>query len=302
MTVKHHVVTEQEANQRIDALLAKISGHSRQQVQTFIKDGLVKVNDRVIKPSYKCMLKDDVVWQEPEEETYEIKRENIPLDVVHEDDDIIVINKARGMITHPTPSIYQGTLVNALLNYPTSLSNLSGDDRPGIVHRLDKETSGLLVVAKHNQAHENLVDQFKARTVQRKYEAIVHGAIKHHQGIIKAPIGRSPANRQNMTVIDTGREAETHFEVIEQYHNYTHVRCELKTGRTHQIRVHMRHIGHPLVGDLRYGYRRDRQMDGHLLFAQKLSFSHPKTGKWVTYTVQQPTYFSKMLQKLLKSP
>lgn len=300
MSIHRHVITDEEVNKRIDALLAIHTEYSRQKIQSWIKGGVVKVNNRTVKPSYKCVLNDEIVWDEQEEEQEEIKPENIPLQIVYEDDHIIVVNKEKGMLTHPTQTVHTGTLVNALLYHTSSLSNISDEDRPGIVHRLDKDTSGILLIAKTNDAHLHLVNQFKTRLVERKYEAIVHGVLTHDHGIIKAPIGRDPNNRQNMAVVHTGKEAETHFSVIKRYNDFTHVRCELKTGRTHQIRVHMKHIGHPLVGDTKYGYRRAKKMDGHLLFAQKIGFTHPKTNEWMTFTVEYPTQFEKMIQRLEK--
>lgn len=301
MKVHHHVVTEFEARKRIDSILVQLTNKSRQKMQLWIKEGLVNVNGRTVKSSYKCELNDKIVWEEKEEEMKEIIPENIPLDIVYEDEDIIIINKKKGMLTHPAQNTYQNTLVNALLYHTTSLSNLSGGDRLGIVHRLDKDTSGIMVIAKHNDAHEHLVNQFKARTVERKYEAIVHGVVQGDNGIIKAPIGRNPNNRQNMTVIESGKEAETHFSVIKHYNDFTHVKCELKTGRTHQIRVHMKYIGHPLVGDTKYGVRRAKKLDGHLLYAKKIGFVHPTKNEWVTFTVDCPTQFGKYLQRLEKT-
>lgn len=299
MTISRHIATNEDVNKRVDVLLTRLTTYSRQSIQVWIKKGLVKVNGKKVKPSYTCVLNDDITWHEPEEEKLEIIPENIPLQIIYEDNDIIVVNKVVGMLTHPTQTEWSGTLVNALLNYTTSLSNASGEERPGIVHRLDKATSGIMVIAKNNAAHSQLVNQFIDRKVKRQYEAIVHGVIDHNYGIIKAPIGRNPNNRQNMTVINTGKDAETHFTVIKRYNNFTHVRCELKTGRTHQIRVHMQHIGHPLVGDSRYGKQADKTSN-HLLFAQKLGFLHPKTDEWLTFTVECPTHFEKMLQRLNK--
>lgn len=299
MKTNHYIVTEEQNNQRVDRLLTQLTDISRQKIQKWIKEGSVKVNGQTVKPSYKCIENDEITWQEVEE-TYDVRPEKIPLQIVYEDEDLLVVNKEKGMLTHPTETVYEGTLVNALLNHTTSLSTLSGENRPGIVHRLDKDTSGLLIIAKNDEIHNQLINQFKERTVKRIYEAIVHGVVPHDSGIIKAPIGRDPKKRKNMTVIETGKEAETHFTVIERFNDYTYVQCELKTGRTHQIRVHLQYIGHPLVGDLKYGYRRDKQFDGHYLYAKTLSFIHPKKGEKMIFSVESPTYFNKMLQRLQK--
>lgn len=296
MTNFQYKVTKEEAGKRIDVLISSLTGYSRQQGKKLIQKGNVQVNDQKIKPSYRCEIDDEIHWTKSGEKE-EIRRENIPLTILYEDTDIIVVNKARGMIVHPTRTIKQGTLVNGLLNHTSELSNLSGDERPGIVHRLDQDTSGVLVVAKNNKAHEHLVNQFKNRTVKRYYEAIVHGTIKHQSGIIKAPIGRNPNARYNMTVIESGREAETHFKVLKSNEQFTHVKCELKTGRTHQIRVHMRHIGHPLIGDKKYG--KYDLFEHHFLIAQKLTITHPKTGENLSFSVEYPTYFKKVLQKII---
>lgn len=272
---------------------------SRSQIQRWIEDGHVKVNDQPVKPKYKLAV-GDVVTIEPEKpKKIDLVPENIPLDIVYEDDDVIVVNKPQGMVVHPAPGHPDHTLVNALM-YHSPLSTINGEFRPGIVHRIDKDTSGLLMVAKNDMAHRSLAAQLKAKTNEREYVALVHGVIKEDQGTIDAPLGRSPKDRKKQAVVADGRHAVTHFKVLKRYQHYTLVSCRLETGRTHQIRVHMKYIGHPLAGDPLYGPRKTLPGNGQYLHARLLGFKHPRTGKQLTFTAPLPSYFQKMLDKLDK--
>ena len=272
---------------------------SRSQIQRWIEDGHVKVNDQPVKPKYKLAV-GDVVTIEPEKpKKIDLVPENIPLDIVYEDDDVIVVNKPQGMVVHPAPGHPDHTLVNALL-YHSPLSTINGEFRPGIVHRIDKDTSGLLMVAKNDMAHRSLAAQLKAKTNEREYVALVHGVIKEDRGTIDAPLGRSPKDRKKQAVVADGRHAVTHFKVLKRYQHYTLVSCRLATGRTHQIRVHMKYIGHPLAGDPLYGPRKTLPGNGQYLHARLLGFKHPRTGKQLTFTAPLPSYFQKMLDKLDK--
>lgn len=298
---QYYTVREDEVDDRLDKLLVQQdSTVSRQQIQTWIKDQLVTVNDKFVKPNYRCKLNDEIVWEFPVEENAvnSIQAENIPLPILYEDEYLLVINKPKGMLVHPTHKTKKGTLVNALVYHYDTLSTVSGESRPGIVHRLDQQTSGVMVIAKDDTTHIHLSDQFKARTVTRIYEAIVYGVMQHDQGIIKAPIGRHPKNRLKRTVVENGKEAETHFQVLHYFRDYTHVQCQLMTGRTHQIRVHLKYMNHPIVGDEMYTRRKQQFSHGQALFARELSFDHPQTGERLTFSVEQPTYFKNMLEKL----
>ncbi len=238
--------------------------------------------------------------EEPETKTLELRPENIPLDIVYEDDDVIVINKPQGMVVHPAPGHDEHTLVNALL-YHCPLSTINGTFRPGIVHRIDKDTSGLLMVAKNDKAHRSLAKQLKDKTNIREYVALVHGRIAEDEGTINAPIGRSLKDRKKQAVVKDGRNAVTHFEVLKRYRDYTFVKCILETGRTHQIRVHMKYIGHPLVGDPLYGPKKTIKGNGQFLHAGKLGFVHPTTGKLLIFEAPLPKIFQECLEKLDKT-
>lgn len=295
--VYEHVVTGDEENTRIDKLLVMLNGgYSRQQIQTWIKDQNVKVNNKTVKANYKCKRGDVVQWFVPEDALFYIEPEPIPLDIIYEDDDIIVINKPKGMLVHPTEHVQSGTLVNALKHYTDQLSTLSGEERPGIVHRLDQYTSGVLVVCKNNETHANLKDQFKHHLVKRIYEAIVHGEIEFDNGVIQAPIGRDPKNRAKMAVVSSGKDAETHFNVLERMNGYTHVECSLITGRTHQIRVHMQYINHPIVGDILYSPFKTDLIQHQALFAKTLGFVHPRKEEYVEFSVERPQDFENLLK------
>lgn len=291
-----------EEVKRIDAIIAsKLDDVSRSYVVKLIEDGKVKVNGEVV-TSKKLKLKvDDVIVMEmPEPEVLDVLAEDIPIDIVYEDDDLMIINKAVGMVVHPAPGNYTGTLVNALMFHSEKLSSINGIVRPGIVHRIDKDTSGLLMIAKTDHAHKHLAAQLKAHTIKRKYIAIVHGRINEEAGTINAPIARSAKDRLKMAVVQNGgREAVTHFTVIERFKDFTYLECQLETGRTHQIRVHMSYINHPLIGDQTYGKKKPKiKNDGQLLHAKSLGFIHPTTEEYMEFESEAPPLFEKILKKV----
>ena len=296
----HHIVKDEEEYIRLDKLLADLEpDESRSQIQRWILESYVTVNDQQVKSNYKCQLGDEIKWIIPEIKKLSILPEDIPLSIIFEDDDLIVINKPKGMVVHPTEDHQSGTLVNALLYHSKQLSKIAGVDRPGIVHRLDKDTDGLLVVAKTDDIHIALSKQFKEKTVERIYEAIVHGIIPHESGIIDAPIGRDPSHRLRMNVVDEGKDAVTNFQVLQRYNDYSHISCQLETGRTHQIRVHMNYIGHPLVGDPKYKQKNDPlTVTGQALFAKKIGFMHPGTNQPMQFEIEQPHYFQDLLSQI----
>ncbi|WP_288636071.1 RluA family pseudouridine synthase [uncultured Limosilactobacillus sp.] len=286
---------------RIDKVLAhQFNQFSRSHLQKWIEDGNVRVNGQPVKPKYKLAVGDQVVIEPEAPQKVDLTPEKIPLDIVYEDDDVIVVNKPQGMVVHPAPGHPDHTLVNALL-YHSPLSTINGEFRPGIVHRIDKDTSGLLMVAKNDLAHRSLAAQLKAKTNQREYVALVHGVIKQDAGTINAPIGRSKKDRKKQAVVSDGRHAVTHFKVLHRFSHYTLVSCRLETGRTHQIRVHMKSIGHPLAGDPLYGPRKTLPGRGQYLHARLLGFKHPRTGKELVFTAPLPEYFQQMLDKLKKT-
>lgn len=286
---------------RIDKVLAhQFNQFSRSHLQKWIEDGNVRVNGQPVKPKYKLVVGDQVVIEPEAPQKVDLTPEKIPLDIVYEDDDVIVVNKPQGMVVHPAPGHPNHTLVNALL-YHSPLSTINGEFRPGIVHRIDKDTSGLLMVAKNDLAHRSLAAQLKAKTNQREYVALVHGVIKQDAGTINAPIGRSKKDRKKQAVVSDGRHAVTHFKVLHRFRHYTLVSCRLETGRTHQIRVHMKSIGHPLAGDPLYGPRKTLPGRGQYLHARLLGFKHPRTGKELVFTAPLPEYFQQMLDKLKKT-
>lgn len=297
-------VVEEElvGQERVDVYLVNRSKErSRSFIQKIISEGCVTVNGKVVKANAKVKSGDSVVVQLPvAQPTPDILPEDIPLAILYEDADMIVINKARGMVVHPAAGNYQGTLVNALLKHCTDLSGINGEIRPGIVHRLDKDTSGAMVAAKHDQAHINLAEQIKSRTAGRLYWAIVHGNIKEEKGVINAPIGRHATDRKKMAVTFTNsKEAITHFTVVERYSDYTLVACKLLTGRTHQIRVHMAYIGHPVANDPKYGPKTQPfAIDGQALHAKELHLKHPITGEEMTFTAPLPADMENILRIL----
>lgn len=288
-------------NGRLDKVCSEIfSDYSRSQIKQLLDGGNITVNGKIEKAKYKVKSGDVIRLEEPETKTLELRPENIPLDIVYEDDDVIVINKPQGMVVHPAPGHDEHTLVNALL-YHCPLSTINGTFRPGIVHRIDKDTSGLLMVAKNDKAHRSLAKQLKDKTNIREYVALVHGRIAEDEGTINAPIGRSLKDRKKQAVVKDGRNAVTHFEVLKRYRDYTFVKCILETGRTHQIRVHMKYIGHPLVGDPLYGPKKTIKGNGQFLHAGKLGFVHPTTGKLLIFEAPLPKIFQECLEKLDKT-
>ena len=293
-----YVITDQTG--RIDKVLTSLEPEiTRSQLKNLINDGHVTVNGQAVKPKYKVQAGDKISLVKPEPQSLELTPENIPLDIVYEDDDVIVVNKPQGMVVHPAPGHPDHTLVNALL-YHSPLSTINGTFRPGIVHRIDKDTSGLLMVAKNDLAHQSLAEQLRNKTNKREYLALVYGQIKEDEGTIDAPLGRNPQDRKKQAVVKGGRHAVTHFKVMKRYDNFTLVKCILETGRTHQIRVHMKYIGHPLVGDPLYGPRKVIGKDGQFLHAALLGFKHPRTGKEMVFEAPLPENFQKMLDKLDK--
>lgn len=288
-------------NGRLDKVCSEIfSDYSRSQIKQLLDGGNITVNGKTEKAKYKVKSGDVIRLEEPETKTLELRPENIPLDIVYEDDDVIVINKPQGMVVHPAPGHDEHTLVNALL-YHCPLSTINGTFRPGIVHRIDKDTSGLLMVAKNDKAHRSLAKQLKDKTNIREYVALVHGRIAEDEGTINAPIGRSLKDRKKQAVVKDGRNAVTHFEVLKRYRDYTFVKCILETGRTHQIRVHMKYIGHPLVGDPLYGPKKTIKGNGQFLHAGKLGFVHPTTGELLIFEAPLPKIFQECLEKLDKT-
>ena len=285
--------------QRIDKVLPLLNQDwSRSQIQEWIKEGQVEVNGKRVKSNYKVKLSDAIVVTEAEAVEADIQPENLNLDIYYEDEDVAIVYKPKGMVVHPSAGHYSGTLVNGLMYQIKDLSGINGEIRPGIVHRIDKDTSGLLMVAKNDIAHRNLVEQLMAKTVTRKYTALVHGHIPHEFGTIEAPIGRNPKDRQAMDVVDNGKEAITHFNVIENFNKYTLVECQLETGRTHQIRVHMKYIGYPLVGDPKYGPKKTMDIGGQALHAGLIGFTHPRTGEYIERTAPLPEAFEKLIEDI----
>ncbi|HDR4419708.1 TPA: RluA family pseudouridine synthase [Bacillus cereus] len=294
-------VAEEQKSERIDKFVAEINSEwSRSQVQQWIKDDVVTVNGKSVKVNYKVKENDEITVTIPDPEELDIQAEDMNLEIYYEDADVLVVNKPRGMVVHPAPGHTSGTLVNGLMHHCTDLSGINGVMRPGIVHRIDKDTSGLLMVAKNDMAHESLVNQLVAKTVTRRYKAIVHGVIPHDKGTIDAPIARDKKERQSMTVDENGKNAVTHFQVIERFKDFTLVECRLETGRTHQIRVHMKYIGYPLAGDPKYGPKKTLDMNGQALHAGILGFDHPRTGEYIQFEAPIPEVFEDALNILRK--
>ena len=295
--------SEESKNQRLDAFLASsLDGLTRSQATRLIESGEVAVNGRAVSKSYKLAGGEDIAVTLPEPEPVEAVPQDIPLDVVYEDADVIVVNKPSGMVVHPAPGHPDGTLVNALLYHCAgTLSGIGGALRPGIVHRIDRDTSGLIIAAKNDAAHQYLSAQLADHTLARTYECIVVGKLREDRGTVGAPIARHPTDRKRMAVVAGGREAVTHWEVIARYPGYTHVRCRLETGRTHQIRVHMAYIGHPILGDTVYGAKKEVPgLTGQCLHAVGLRFLHPRTHEVVELSCPLPDEFTRMLQKIRK--
>lgn len=301
-----HMVTlaaeEPDAGTRLDKFIGRRAGEmTRSAAEKLIAEGCVSVNGAVKGKSYRCAAGDRVELRVPEPVSLSVEAEAIPLDIRYEDDDLLVVNKPKGMVVHPAPGHPDGTLVNALLAHcGTSLSGINGVIRPGIVHRIDKDTSGLLIVAKNDFAHQSLAAQIQAHSFTRVYEAVVIGRLKDDAGTVDAPIGRHPTDRKKMAVTDRhSRRAVTHYEVIARYQGYTHVRLKLETGRTHQIRVHMAYLGHPVAGDTVYGPSRPVPgLSGQCLHARVVGFRHPRGGRYVEVTSELPQYFTDFLAHL----
>lgn len=292
-------INEDQVGIRLDKFVAdNVKELSRVYVQELIEEGYITVNDKTSKSSYKTCFNDEIIVTFKEETGYDVEAQDIPLDIVYEDKDVIVINKDRGMVVHPAPGNYKDTLVNALLYHCKDLSTINGVKRPGIVHRLDKDTSGLIMVAKNDFAHNFLADQLKDKTASRVYVALVHGNVHVNKGVINAPIGRDPKSRVKMAAVANGKEAITEFTVLKYYKDFTLVECRLKTGRTHQIRVHMSYIGYPLVGDPLYGPRKLKYGDKQYLHAKELSFIHPESKERVTFKTEMPKYFEEFLNSI----
>ncbi len=289
---------EESAKGRLDKVIAEnVADLTRSQVQSLIKKGQILVNDAPTTNRYQVKPNDQIVIKLPDPVAIDVQPEKMDLDIVYEDDDVIVVNKPQGMVVHPAPGHDHGTLVNGLLAH-TPLATINGELRPGIVHRIDKDTSGLLMVAKNDQALVSLSKQLKDKTNQRKYWAIVHGNIKEDTGTINAPIGRSKKDRKKMAINEEGRPAVTHFKVLERFGEYTLIECQLETGRTHQIRVHLKYIGHPVAGDPLYGPRKTLKGNGQFLHAKLLGFKHPRTGEEMVFEVDPPAIFQATLKKL----
>ena len=295
----------ENGGERLDVFLASnISGLSRNAAQKLIENGQVSLKGIAVKKNHRTSLGDEYTIMQDEPEDILAVPQDIPLDIVFEDDDVIVVNKPRGMVVHPAPGHPDGTLVNALLFHcGDSLSGIGGVKRPGIVHRIDKDTSGLILVAKNDKAHLSLAGQLSDRSLTRMYDAVVRGGLKNDFGTIDAPIGRHRIDRKKMAVTDIGsRSAVTHYEVIAGYSGYTHVRCRLETGRTHQIRVHLAYIGHPVLGDTVYGMKKpELGQSSQCLHARLLKFVHPSTGELIELSCDLPDYFTKVIDKLEKS-
>ncbi|WP_346235540.1 RluA family pseudouridine synthase [Lysinibacillus telephonicus] len=299
MAVVSITIEQENAGERIDKALSSIQEDwSRSQIASWITDGIVKVNGESVKAKYKVKEGDVIEVDVPEAEPLEVIPEDLNLEIVYEDSDVLVVNKPKGMVVHPAPGHMTGTLVNGLMYHCKDLSGINGVLRPGIVHRIDKDTSGLLMVAKNDHAHHSLVEQLVNKTVTRKYTALVHGHIAHDKGTIDAPIARDPKDRQKQAVVDNGKHAVTHFQVTERLGNYTLVECRLETGRTHQIRVHMNYIGFPLVGDPKYGPKKTIDFGGQVLHAGVLGFIHPTSKEYLEFEVPLPDDFEALLEQL----
>ncbi|MDU2591555.1 MAG: RluA family pseudouridine synthase [Paeniclostridium sordellii] len=302
--IRQFLVIDEEEGSRLDVYLSEQLGDmSRSYIQKLIKEKKVKVNGKVEKAKYLVKENDDIFIEIPKPKTLEIIAQDIPIDIVYEDDDLLIVNKPQDMVVHPAPGNYENTLVNAILYHcEGNLSSINGVIRPGIVHRIDKDTSGLLMIAKNNNSHNYLSEQLKDHSITREYEFICHGVIKEDKITVNKPIGRNPKDRLKMAVVKDGKHAVTHFEVINRYENFTHVKATLETGRTHQIRVHALSLNHPLLGDPIYGPKNNKfGVKGQVLHAKKLGFIHPTTKEYVEFDSELPEHFKNIIKKLNKN-
>ena len=295
-------ITPEMEGERIDKCISNyLESLSRSYIQKIIKDGKAYVNDAVVKANYKVKVDDKVQFEIPDCEEPDIPPQDIPLDILYEDKDILIVNKPKDMVVHPAPGHYEGTLVNAIMFHcKDELSGINGVLRPGIVHRIDKDTTGSIIICKNDEAHRKIAQQLKEHSITRKYRAIVYGRIMEEEGTVNAPIGRHPTDRKKMAINEkNGKPAVTHYKVLERFDKYTYIECQLKTGRTHQIRVHMTSIGHPLLGDEVYGNAKcPFKLEGQTLHAMTIGFIHPTTGEYVEYEAPLPEYFEHLLQIL----
>ena len=295
-------ITPEMEGERIDKCISNyLESLSRSYIQKIIKDGKAYVNDAVVKANYKVKVDDKVQFEIPDCEEPDIPPQDIPLDILYEDKDILIVNKPKDMVVHPAPGHYEGTLVNAIMFHcKDELSGINGVLRPGIVHRIDKDTTGSIIICKNDEAHRKIAQQLKEHSITRKYRAIVYGRIMEEEGTVNAPIGRHPTDRKKMAINEkNGKPAVTHYKVLERFDKYTYIECQLETGRTHQIRVHMTSIGHPLLGDEVYGNAKcPFKLEGQTLNAMTIGFIHPTTGEYVEYEAPLPEYFEHLLQIL----
>lgn len=300
--VFEYIIGEDDSKKRLDVFVSEqYDNVSRSYAQSIIKDGNVTVNSKIQKSSYKLCVGDRVVVNLPTPKELEVEPQNIPIDIVYEDDDLIVVNKPQGMVVHPAVGNFDNTLVNAVLYHTKGrLSSINGVIRPGIVHRIDKNTSGLLVIAKNNNAHNRLSEQFKVHSITREYEMIAVGGVDWDKMTVDRPIGRNPKDRLKMGIVEGGKRAVTHFEVVERYDGFTHLKARLETGRTHQIRVHLNYLRHPILGDDLYGYnvKKFSYLNGQLLHARVLGFNHPTTGEYMEFSSELPDYFIDVIKKI----
>ena len=294
--------TIEKGGERIDKYLSEqLEDMTRSHIQKLIKENMVRVNGMAVKSNFKLSASDQIEVEIPELKEPDILPENIPLDILYEDQDILVVNKPKGMVVHPAPGHYTGTLVNAIMYHcKDNLSGINGVMRPGIVHRIDMDTTGSLLICKNDRAHQALAKQLKEHSITRKYHAIVHGRLKEDEGTIDKPIGRHPIDRKKMSVHCTnGREAITHYRVLKRFQQFTYIECQLETGRTHQIRVHMSSIGHPILGDQIYGPAKcPYKLQGQTLHAKVLGITHPITGEYMEFDAPLPDYFQALLEKM----
>jgi len=298
------IVEESDINKRIDVFLAKnLESFSRSYIQDLIKKGKATIGGKSIKANYRLRNGDNVVLNIPKPEPLEILPENIPLDILYEDNDVILVNKPKGMVVHPAAGHYSGTLVNALLYHcKDNLSGINGVLRPGIVHRIDMDTTGVIIACKNDNAHQNIAKQLAEHSITRRYIAIVNGNLKEDEGVVDAPIARAKNDRKKMAVDKDGKTAVTHYKVLERLKNYTYIECVLETGRTHQIRVHMSYINHPLLGDEIYsGKKESMKLQGQCLHAMVLGFIHPTTNEYMEFEAPIPEYFNEILKKFKKN-